>query len=189
MANNSLLRWRVPFGFVFAAWYLWLAQTIVPERLGQALIPIVLGCALRAWAAGYLLKGKRVAVGGPYAFVRNPLYLGSFLISLGFCWALYRTPLPMVIALFWVLVAAGFAGMYFAKSRSEEGELVRSLGPDYLRYRERVPAFFPTRGHVSGLGKQEFSRELYQRNREYQCLLGCLAVLGFLAWRAFASGM
>ena len=43
--------------------------------------PVILGCLLRSWAAGYLFKGKRVAVGGPYALIRNPLYVGSFVLG------------------------------------------------------------------------------------------------------------
>src|SRR5262249_15825622 len=128
-------------------------------------------------------KGKRVAVGGPYAFVRNPLYLGSFIIGVGFCVALYRQPIPVYVMLLWTIYVAGFVFMYVAKSRSEEGELRQALGPEYESYRQKVPVFLPWRGHVSGLGAQHFSMELYRRNREYQCIWGSLAVLAFLFWR------
>jgi protein-S-isoprenylcysteine O-methyltransferase Ste14 len=171
-------------GFLFAAWYLWLSRYVRPEMLGSATALVVAGCALRAWAAGYLLKGKRVAVGGPYAYVRNPLYCGSFVIGLGFCLALYREPLPPALFIFWLFFLVGFVVVYIGKSRAEETELARNLGSEYVAYRGKVPALFPVFGHVRGLGEQSFSRELYRRNREYQCLLGSAAVLAFLFWRA-----
>src|SRR5471030_1298432 len=90
-----ILRLRVPLGFLFAAWYLAVARPASWPHLLACAIPVVLGCALRSWAAGYLFKGKRVAVGGPYAYVRNPLYLGSFILGLGFCGVLWRWPIPV----------------------------------------------------------------------------------------------
>ena len=188
MPLNRLLRFRVPLGFLFAAWYLVLAKSVNPGPLVACAAIVAIGGLLRAWAAGYLLKGKRVAVGGPYAYIRNPLYVGSFLIGAGFCGALCRSPLPAQVVIFWVIYVTGFVLMYVAKGRAEEAELSRALGPEYDIYRSKVPAFFPVRGHVSGLGVQHYSRELYRRNREYQCLWGSLAVLAFLWWR-FQHGM
>lgn len=183
MSANPILRFRVPFGFLFAVGYLWLTRYAALERLGPCVLLVAAGCALRSWSAGYLLKGKRVAVGGPYAYVRNPLYVGSFLIGTGFCMALYRTPLPPPVLLFWMVYVAGFVSLYVAKGRAEEEELSRALGPAYNAYRERVPAFFPVRGRIRGLGQQRFSAEVYRRNHEYQCLWGSLAMLTFLYWR------
>jgi protein-S-isoprenylcysteine O-methyltransferase Ste14 len=182
---NRWLRYRVPLGFLFAAWYLWLTRYVRPEMLGICVVLVAAGCALRAWAAGYLLKGKRVAVGGPYAYVRNPLYCGSFVIGLGFCLALYRAPLPPWVFLFWVFYLVGFIVIYMGKSRAEEEELARNLGATYVDYRRQVPALFPVFGRVRGLGGQRFSADLYRRNREYQCLWGSLAVLAFLFWRVW----
>ena len=180
---DRLLRYRVPLGFLFAAWYLGLTKFATSGMLFGGGVLVVLGCALRSWAAGYLFKGKRVAVGGPYAYVRNPLYAGSFIIGAGFCLALYRSPLPPSVFLFWFVYLAGFILLYAAKGRAEEKELLRALGPAYETYRERVPALFPVRGKVSGLGAQRFSLELYRRNREWQCVAGSMALLAFLFWR------
>src|SRR5438477_3135981 len=118
-----MTRWRVPMGFLFAGWYLFVARFSSLKLFGMATLLVAAGCALRAWAAGYLLKGKRVAVGGPYAYVRNPLYLGSFMIGAGFCLALFRSPLPSAVLLLCMVYVAGFIGMYVAKGRSEEDEL------------------------------------------------------------------
>ena len=44
---------------------------------------VVLGLAIRAWAAGQLQKDKQLTTSGPYSHTRNPLYLGSFSIGVG----------------------------------------------------------------------------------------------------------
>lgn len=180
---NPLLRWRVPLGFALAAWYLTVARAGSVGALAVCAILVTLGCLLRSWAAGYLLKGKRVAVGGPYAYLRNPLYMGSFLIGLGFCAVLWRRPPSLSSIGLWLSFLIGFCVVYRAKSRAEEKELLSGLGEPYRRYAERVPAFWPMRGHVKGLGEQRFSWEVYRRNREHQCLLGSAAVFIVLLWR------
>lgn len=183
MKPSSWLRWRVPLGFLLAAWYLVLIPSVSDTIFAASCVLVLLGCALRSWAAGYLLKGKRLAVGGPYAYIRNPLYVGSFLIGGGFCLALVSSPLRGSVYVFWIIFLIGFVVVYLAKSRTEEEELTASLGSVYQDYRKRVPAFFPLRGRVEGLGKQRFSWELYRRNQEFQCLLGGALILGFLYWK------
>jgi protein-S-isoprenylcysteine O-methyltransferase Ste14 len=177
---RSLLRYRVPLGFLLALWYLWMARPHSLRLFGWAAISVLAGCVLRSWAAGYLLKGKRVAVGGPYAYVRNPLYLGSFVMGAGFCLVLFQRPVPLTTWAFWGIFVLGFGLIYRAKALAEETECVQTLGLEYESYRRKVPAFLPVRGQVSGLGSQRFSMELYRRNREYQCVWGAAAVLVFL---------
>src|SRR5690348_6192113 len=70
LVPRQLIRLRVPLGFLFAAWYLFVALPASREAYLTCLVLVVFGCLLRSWAAGYLLKVKRVAVGGPYAFIR-----------------------------------------------------------------------------------------------------------------------
>ena len=180
---NGLLRYRVSLGFLFAAWYLWAVPPASAPTLLVCVVFVVLGCHLRSWAAGYLLKGKRVAVGGPYAYIRNPLYVGSFILGCGFCGALWQWPLPWSSVLIVAGFLLGFGVMYRAKTLAEEKELAVNLGTSYATYARQVPAFLPTQGRVSGLGNQRFSWELYRRNREYECLLGSAALLLFLFWR------
>src|SRR5262245_36305539 len=93
-------RWRVPLGFLCAALFFIFAH---PNRLtlivgGLIALP---GLMLRAWATGHLRKNDALATGGPYAFTRNPLYLGSFVMGLGFTVAAGRWFLAIIfIALF-----------------------------------------------------------------------------------------
>ncbi|HEU4837195.1 MAG TPA: methyltransferase, partial [Pyrinomonadaceae bacterium] len=76
-------RWRVPLGFLCGAAFIFFARP-TPRALLIGASVSVLGLALRAWAAGHIRKNAQLATSGPYAFTRNPLYLGSFLLGLGF---------------------------------------------------------------------------------------------------------
>lgn len=177
---RRLLRWRVPLGFLFAAWYLVIARPVSFPLYLLCLFLVVIGCLLRSWAAGYLFKGKRVALGGPYAYIRNPLYVGSFILGAGFCVALWQKPLPISSLLIAAGFLLGFGVVYRAKTLAEEHELVSCLGEPYQAYARQVPPFLPTRGRVRGLGDQRFSWELYRRNREYECWLGSAVLLVYL---------
>src|SRR5947209_15523293 len=108
-------RWRVPLGFACAALFFLLSR---PRPLtliigGAVALP---GLALRAWATGYLRKNDVLATAGPYAYTRNPLYLGSFLIGLGFTIAAGRIILGLVFA-------ALFVGIYVPVMRVESATL------------------------------------------------------------------
>ncbi len=124
-----------------------------------------------------------MAVGGPYAYVRNPLYVGSFMIGTGFCLILWRDPLPWTSVAIGLAFLLGFGVVYRAKTLAEEKELAENLGEPYRDYARQVPPFLPTRGRVRELGAHHFSVELYTRNREYECILGSAAVLVFLGLR------
>ncbi len=103
-------------GFAFAFWYLVVARPSSVFALHLSVALVVLGCLLRSWAAGYLLKGKRTAVGGPYAYIRNPLYVGSFILGLGFCAALWQEPLSLSSILLGAAFLVGFGVVYRAKT-------------------------------------------------------------------------
>lgn len=178
-----LVRLRVPLGFCFAAWYLIVAEPASKQMLALCAVLVTLGCALRSWAAGYLFKGKRVAVGGPYAWVRNPLYAGSFLIGAGFCLALWQRPPSISSIVLTTSFVLGFGVIYRTKTLAEEEELRAHLGEPYRAYAQEVPPFLPVKGRVRGLGQQRFSAELYKRNREYECVIGSLVLLTYLYWR------
>src|SRR5437763_15255547 len=76
-------RLRVPLGFVFAAAYLWFAHPTWTYLAASAVF-ILIGIGVRAAASGYIRKNAELAITGPYAYTRNPLYLGSILMAVGF---------------------------------------------------------------------------------------------------------
>src|SRR4051812_20332290 len=104
-------RWRVPLGFLCGAIFILLARPTLKALLIGAAISVI-GLAIRGWASGHIRKNAQLAVSGPYAFTRNPLYLGSFLLGLGFTIASGRWELA-------VLFAALFLGIYFPVMRVE----------------------------------------------------------------------
>src|ERR1700751_4991781 len=79
-------RIRVPLGFAFAVLYFWLARPTW-RSLGIGTVLIVPGLLIRALASGHVRKNEALATSGPYAYTRNPLYLGSLLIGIGFALA------------------------------------------------------------------------------------------------------
>jgi protein-S-isoprenylcysteine O-methyltransferase Ste14 len=171
-------RIRVPLGFIFAALYLWLAR---PTLLFMALslVLVVPGVLLRAYASGYVKKNRELTVTGPYAYTRNPLYLGSVLIAFGF--ALAAKSLWIAIAL-----AVLFAVIYIPVIRGEE-EFLRSAFPDFDAYAARVPRILPrlTPAKAPGAVPGEFSSALYRKHREYNALMGAAAIYAALALRLY----
>lgn len=163
-------RIRVPAGFAFAAVYLWLAQPGW-RSLAWGVPFIVLGLLVRALAAGHLRKNQEVTTSGPYAWVRNPLYLGSLSLVTGFAVAGHSLWLAALLLVLFPL-------LYVPVVLAEE-EWLRQRFPEFDDYAERVPRFLPRlRGdHAPWMG---FSWQLYRRHREYQALLGALAVLSVL---------
>ena len=105
-------RIRVPSGFVFAAFYLWRAR---PSwrciAAGGAIV--VIGLALRAYASGYVRKASELTTTGPYAYTRNPLYLGSLIIAAGFAVAARSLAIALV-------AAAIFLAIYLPVMQFEE---------------------------------------------------------------------
>src|SRR5713226_2706329 len=128
-------RWRVPLGFACAALFVWLAQARPLTLMIGGLVALP-GLALRAWATGHLRKNDALATSGPYAYTRNPLYLGSFLLGAGFTIAAARWELALVFV-------ALFFGIYFPVMRVEASTLAQLFGESSQRYAREVPLFLP----------------------------------------------
>ncbi len=164
-------QWRVPLGFALGIAYLLFSQPTGRLLLLGGTVAL-LGLALRAFAAGCLDKNSALAVGGPYAYTRNPLYLGSFIMGLGFSISCRSWILGGVFLAFFLLI-------YSLVMRREEDFLRQQFGETFVRYAARVPVFFPT---LRALPAPEgaFRWERYRKNREYEAALGYVAGLIFL---------
>src|SRR5437868_3145500 len=127
-------RIRVPLGFAFAALYLWLARPTLLSIFIGALFALP-GLLLRALASGHVRKNEELTTTGPYSYTRNPLYLGSIIIGIGF--ALAARSLWI-----WILLAMMFTAIYVPVIRSEEAFL-RSKFPAFELYAQRVPRLLP----------------------------------------------
>jgi protein-S-isoprenylcysteine O-methyltransferase Ste14 len=155
---------RVPSGFILIAGFLWLAKPTWASFLFGMVISLH-GLGLRAWAAGHLEKNIRLADGGPYAFVRNPLYIGTLTAAAGFVIASRRWELAVLFALV-------FFGVYLPVVELEEQHL-RTLFPAYAAYAERVPKFIPKTDLPAS--DRKWKKSVYLRNEEYKAAFG----LGF----------
>jgi protein-S-isoprenylcysteine O-methyltransferase Ste14 len=171
-------RVRVPLGFVVAAVFLVFARPSW-HSLGWSLLLVAPGVWLRAYAAGYVKKNAELTRTGPYAYTRNPLYLGSMSIAFGFAVAAGRTWLGLLLLVL-------FLAIYVPTILSEEAFL-RHTFPSFEAYAERVPRLLPrltpARFDEAGVGGGRFSRERYLHHREYNALMGAAAIYVALTLR------
>ena len=170
--SNWAARWRVPLGFALGALYLILAQPSPALLLAGASLAFA-GLLLRARSAGYLAKNQRLVTTGPYAYTRNPLYLGSALMGLGAALAGRSWVMGVAFAAFFTLV--------YRPVMQREAQFLRREFPEAFElYASQVPLFFPKwPRHPSPPAK--FQWQLYLKNREYEAAAGYLAAMVFLA--------
>jgi protein-S-isoprenylcysteine O-methyltransferase Ste14 len=188
---DRVAKLRVPCGFVLVGAFLWFSR---PSAVSLAWgLPVAfLGLALRAWAAGHLEKNQQLTESGPYAWVRNPLYIGTLTAAAGFVIASRRWELG-------ALFAAVFLLVYLPVVELEEQHL-RKLFPAFDEYSRRVPKLIPrapgahraatvdhrksTAWPPSRSTAKPFRWSLYLHNREYEALIGFLAGTAALLWKA-----
>jgi len=163
-------RVRVPLGFIFAVVYVWLARPTKTSLTAGALIMLP-GLLLRGLASGHVQKDKQLTVSGPYAYTRNPLYLGSLFLAAGFAiaarsWSIVAI-MVLMFALIYVPVIAG------------EERYLRQTFPEYGEYARRVPRMFP---RLTPYGNQQaaYSSARYWKHREYEASIGCVVLLAIL---------
>ena len=168
-------RARVPLGFVVAAIFLIFARPSW-RSLAWGLALVVPGLWLRGYAAGYVKKNAELTRTGPYAYTRNPLYLGSMSIAAGFAIAAGRWWLV-------VLLVGMFLLIYVPTILSEE-QFLRGAFPQFEDYAKRVPRLLPrlTRARFedteldTNRGMGRFSQERYLHHREYNASIGTAAL-------------
>jgi protein-S-isoprenylcysteine O-methyltransferase Ste14 len=183
-SNNSFYRrWkqisrriRVPLGFLFVIFYFWLARPD-SQSLLASLVLVVPGILLRSYASGYVKKNAELTTTGPYAYTRNPLYLGSILIAFGFALAARNLWIALVLTLLFLII-------YWPVIIGEE-EYLRAHFSGYEDYSRRVPRLLPRlRVREDSMGG-EFSFELYRKHHEYNSLLGNFCIYLVLIARVF----
>lgn len=182
------MRWRVRLGYPVAIIY-WLLATPTWSSIAYGTIVALFGLIVRAAAAGYLRKDRELAVTGPYARTRNPLYLGSAILAAGFVVASHSWIAGLLVSLY-------FGIFYCAVMRNEEEDLRMRFGPDFDAYASRVPLFFPSifasggsqspaKSPLNGEANGGFSWAQYRRNREYRALLGTIGAMTMVGLRMY----
>jgi protein-S-isoprenylcysteine O-methyltransferase Ste14 len=142
-------------------------------------ILIAFGEMIRVWAAGHLQKNEVLTVTGPYAYVKNPLYVGTVLITVGFC---------ILGGNVYLLAAAmlAFCFHYIPYKKRMEGERLRRIfGIRYEDYDEKVPEYVPRLTPYSK-EKAPWRFKVFIENSEGGILLlNAIGVLAILYWRDF----
>jgi protein-S-isoprenylcysteine O-methyltransferase Ste14 len=167
------------FKFRFAVFYpvvLYLALFCNIDRryLFPGTMVMLAGAAVRLWSNCYAIKMDKLTTSGPYAFVRNPLYLGTAMIMLGVAVVLNIYPLGGV---FFAVAAI----VYYRTIRSEERMLTKKFGEDFLDYLRHVPAMIPRLTPYTKGEKWPFSRQRLWESREHKILIWlAIAVIAFL---------
>ena len=171
--QKAARRIRVPLGFAAALLYLGelVQHKPQPQWIAWSLLLVLPGLWLRGYAAGYVRKNSELTITGPYAHVRNPLYLGSILIASGFAVALLSLPFAIALAVFFLLI-------YVPVIASEEAFL-RDTFLEFEWYCARVPRLIPritpARAPDGPRGQSgSFSIALYRKHREYNSAIGAI---------------
>lgn len=163
--------WGVMGGVV----YLFAHPRVPLFRLGVLLI--VLGECLRLWACGYIKTYRgpmeevaELTTAGPYAYLRNPLYLANGCIGLGI---VLLSGLLGLVPLF----LGVFAFLYGSIVRAEEAFLARRFGALYEEYATSVPRFVP---RLTPYPKRRGTFSFQVLFRRETITLGTLALVVFL---------
>jgi protein-S-isoprenylcysteine O-methyltransferase Ste14 len=166
-----LQRIRVFSGFIIAVVFLVFSRP-TPLTLGVGISIATVGVLIRAWACGHLRKSSELDVSGPYAHTRNPLYLGTFIIALGF---------GVASGSWWLfLLAAAYIGsIYFPVMNVEAEVLENRLGEEYKEYAANVPILFPRLTPWKNSDRR-FDFQLYLKNGEYNAAIGLAAAAAIL---------
>lgn len=151
-----------------------------PGMFAAGALLCVLAEAWRIWAAGTIHKTEELTTGGPYAYVRHPLYVGSFLHAVGYAlmsghWSSFAVIIPLFVLL------------YGAAVSTEEAMLCKIFGQRYVEYSERVPRFVPRLGRVQP-GNGRFSWRQALANKEYVNVVWMLLIWGLFIWQMVRTG-
>ena len=194
MGNNALQKlrawafkqrggiWTVLFVLILA-----LARPL-PARIVPGLILVALGQLLRFWGVGCItlyrgeeVKAQRLATWGPYALVRNPLYVANGLLGLGWAWMSGNVPTVVFLAAFCVLYGALIVP-------HEEAFLARKFGREYEDYKKRVGRFVPksfSREALAHVGSGGYDASVLLKSEIHSLLVtvvGTALILSRLWW-------
>jgi protein-S-isoprenylcysteine O-methyltransferase Ste14 len=139
---------------------------------------IVIGALLRMSGRGFKKhssnQGGALVTGGPYKLVRNPMYLGTFLLAVGFMLPLY----PL-----WTVPIFGlvFYARFIIQIRTEENWLSQNFGKQYDDYCRAVPSFFPTARSFKSAGLKDIfpPQYLWTTKEKYALIYWPWANIGF----------
>ncbi|MDD4954451.1 MAG: isoprenylcysteine carboxylmethyltransferase family protein [Candidatus Omnitrophica bacterium] len=164
--KNRLKRWfklRFFITYPFGLFVLFFCSP-TNESFNFGIWFVMLGLLIRLWANGYAIKTHKLTTSGPYSVVRNPLYLGTMLITIGFMILLNTSYAGFI---FVVIMAA----VYYRTIRNEERALGEKYGKLFLNYKENVPMIVPSFFRYKKGEKWPFSVRRIIENKEYKLFI------------------
>lgn len=185
--RDIIQRIRVPAGFLLIPLLLFVARPTALSMIVGSIVAVI-GLVIRAWASGCLKKNRELTTWGPYAFTRNPLYLGTFIMGVG-------VAIGSGVVWFAALFMTVYLLIYLPVMFAEADYMSELFAEQYAEYRRAVPLFAPrlTPYRASSLdksgiketsrGTNRFQPSLYLRHREYNATLGVVAVFAFFIAR------
>jgi protein-S-isoprenylcysteine O-methyltransferase Ste14 len=168
--------WRIPLGFLAAAWFIWKAHP-TPASIIAGGIVMLFGELIRFISAGTLKKYREVARTGIYAYTRNPLYIGSFFLGAGAC-VMGRD------ILFSILYVVAFITVYSRVIAREEKFLISRYGAEYEQYLAEVPRIIPRTIQLAPLFHQTSAAHAFN-NKEGKTLLGVAGIIAVMIVKVF----
>ena len=134
--NRKLLQ-AIPIVLAMVIMLILATPTVLSLIMGGMIV--FAGQALRVWASGHLVRNEEVTTSGPYAYLRDPLYLGRLLLLVGFCVAAWGYN--------WIILILGLGVFFFnympRKYRKEMARLEKIFGEDYRDYASSVRGLLP----------------------------------------------
>lgn len=145
---------------------------------------MALGQAVRLAASAAIVKSKTLTTTGPYAAVRNPLYLGTMVMTAGLLIMLSAPSRPLLTAGIWVFASACFGWIYYVTIKAEEVYLLSIYGGEFEKYKNAAPAILPSIAGLAGFfDLASYSKEVFRKNKEWRGMSAFFALAAFVAVR------
>jgi protein-S-isoprenylcysteine O-methyltransferase Ste14 len=159
-----------PFGLIFLIF-----GTLNDQSLRTGIGYIIAGFLIRLWSNGYAIKNDKLTTSGPYAHVRNPLYVGTFLIAIGFMFVLnLDINIGNVLKLAFL---AGLVFMYVKTINDEQGMLKAKFGQAYDNYCTKIHAMIPSLTPYTEGEQWPFDMQRLIFSKEYKTIVWITVLL------------
>ncbi|MCG2725576.1 MAG: isoprenylcysteine carboxylmethyltransferase family protein [Elusimicrobia bacterium] len=146
----------------------------------------ILGQIIRLLSSACIIKSKTLTKSGPYAAARNPLYFGTFIMTLGFMLTLSTPNHPAKTVIVWVLAIVSFSFIYKKQILSEEKFLLKMYGKEYLDYKKTVNSIIPKLGSLRNFWDLNvYSRQTFKKNKEWRGMAAMTVIIVLVAIRVY----
>jgi protein-S-isoprenylcysteine O-methyltransferase Ste14 len=190
--GRSMFGLRLEIGLVVTAVAAPFVRPTIAKRPSElclkaaGLCLVLTGLGVRAWAAGFAgrhtrsskIEGSKLATGGPYAHVRNPIYLGSVILGFGIVLLIGDRRL-------WAPCALTFLALYFGLIPAEEEFLSQKFQGEYEAYCRHVPRLL---ARLSARAATGVCTARFDRRAAYgECRLGLVLAVILGVFRTIAA--